>query len=248
MSPRVASLWRHPIKAVGREEIGQVDLVAGQTLPGDRLWAVAHEASKAEDGEWSRCMQFIRAASSPALMAVELRSDGDRLHLSHPDRPDLAVSPEEEPEALLDWLRPLVPEGRAMPARVIRAPTGHGMTDTSDPSISLASLASHNAVEAAAGGPMSIHRWRCNIWLDGDLAAWEEFGWIGRRLRLGQAEVEPYKRIERCMSTTSNPATGVRDIPVLDLLDQVGARDFSVGLKVTQSGTLKVGDTAEILS
>ena len=38
----VAALYRHPIKAIGREEVDEVDLIAGQTMPGDRLWAVAH--------------------------------------------------------------------------------------------------------------------------------------------------------------------------------------------------------------
>lgn len=246
MSPRVASLWRYPIKAVGREDIGSVDLIAGQTLPGDRQWAVAHEASVAEDGAWSRCGQFLRAASSPALMAIELRRSGDRLILSHPGRPDLTVAPDETPDALLDWLRPLVAEGRPAPARIVRAPEGRGMTDTSDPSISLASLASHGAVEAAAGGPVSIHRWRCNIWLDG-LSPWDEFAWVGRRLRLGQAEAEVTRRIDRCMATTANPATGERDMDTLDLLDRFGARDFSVGLTVTKGGTLSVGDTVEVL-
>ena len=52
MSGAVSSLWRHPIKSHGREALEQVTLSAGQTMPGDRVWAVAHEASKADDSVW----------------------------------------------------------------------------------------------------------------------------------------------------------------------------------------------------
>ena len=42
----VSALWRHPIKAHGRESVGHVSLVEGQTFPWDRRYAVAHERAK----------------------------------------------------------------------------------------------------------------------------------------------------------------------------------------------------------
>lgn len=245
--PRVASLWRHPIKAVGRETIDQATFAPGQqTLPGDRLWAVAHETSRAEAGTWARCMNFIRAASSPRLMAVEARLDGTVVHLTHPDRPPLSVDPDRDEAALIAWLQPLIAEGRARPTRVVRAPAGRGMTDTSDPSITLAGTASHRAVAAQAGRDLSIHRWRANIWVDG-LEPWAELDLLDRRLRIGGVEFEVYKRIERCLATASNPETGVRDADLLGVLDTFGHRDFSVGLKVVGNGTFRVGDRMEVL-
>jgi len=246
VSLRVASIWRHPIKAIGREEVAEVTLAEGQTLPGDRLWAVAHEASKAVDGEWARCMNFLRGASTPALQAVNLKTEGAMLHLSHPARPAIAVNPASDGAALVDWLQPLVGEGRAQPVRLVPAPAGRGMTDTGEASITLASAASHAAVEAAAGQPLSRLRWRCNLWIEG-AEAWQEFDWIGRTIRLGEAEAEVYKRIDRCMMTTANPETGERDVPMLDILDGFGHRDFSVGIRITRGGTLRAGDLLEVL-
>lgn len=252
--PRVASLCRHPIKAIGREEVTSVALVAGQTLPGDRAWAVAHDSADVVSGEWTRCGNFIRAASSPALMAVTLTTEGETVHLRHPDRPDLSItladvgSPDGDAaqSALIKWLTPLVTAGRPAPARLIKAPDDHGMTDTSAPSISLASTASHDAVAAKAVIPMSRYRWRCNIWID-DTPAWEEFTWQGKTLRIGEAEVEVYKRLDRCMATTANPDTGERDIPVLDILKGFGHQDFSVGLKVTRGGKVSIGDKVDLI-
>ena len=241
MTARIAALYRHPIKAIGREEVDEVDLIAGQTLPGDRRWAVAHEAAKLQDGAWNRCVNFIRGASSPKLMAVTLRTEGDRLHLSHPDRPDLFIDPTTDEERLIRWVAPLVAEGRAAPTALVPAPADRGLTDTPDATISLASLASHQAVADKAAAPFEVHRWRCNIFVDG-LTAWEEFDWVDRTIRLGEAEARVAFRIDRCMATTANTDTGERDVPTLEILDGFGHQDFSVALVVTKGGALRVGD------
>jgi len=241
VTARVAAMYRHPIKAIGREVVAEVELIAGQTLPGDRRFAVAHEAAKLAEGEWNRCVNFIRGASSPKLMAVTLRTEGDKLHLSHPDRPDLTITPIFDGPALVDWVRPLVDAGRAAPTHLVPAPADRGLTDTSAPTISLASLASHEAVAAKAAHPFQLHRWRCNLFLDG-LKPWEEFDWVGKVLRIGEAEARVANRIDRCMATTVNTDTGFRDVPTLDILEDYGHQDFSVGLIVTKGGKLRIGD------
>ena len=48
MTDTVTEIWRHPVKSHGREALETVTLTAGQTMPGDRVWAVAHEASTAD--------------------------------------------------------------------------------------------------------------------------------------------------------------------------------------------------------
>jgi len=241
VTARVTALYRHPVKAVGREAVKAAVLTEGETFPGDRIWAVAHEASKAGPDAWSPCMGFVRAASSPQLMAVEARLEGDTVTFTHPDRPEIRLNPDREAAALIGWLRPLVAEGRAAPARVLRAPPGRGMTDTRAPSVTLGNAASHRALEQRAGRTLSPHRWRCNIWVDG-LAPWEEFDLVGRTLRIGGAEAEVDERIERCEATQANPETGRRDTDILGLLDELGHRDFTVALRVTASGEVRPGD------
>ena len=87
------------------------------------------------------------------------------------------------------------------------------------------------------GKPLSNDRWRGNIWLDGP-AAWDEFDWIGRTLRIGTAELEVRERITRCMATTANPDTGQRDADTLGALQSGwNHRDFGVYGVVTQGGT-----------
>ncbi len=75
MTTRLAQIWRHPVKAIGREALDEVTLAPGAWLPQDRVWAIADEAAKIEPGEskWVRCVNFSRGAKSPALMAIRAR-------------------------------------------------------------------------------------------------------------------------------------------------------------------------------
>lgn len=251
MTPTIASLQRHPLKSHGREALSAVALTAGEGLPWDRRWAVAHEAAKIVEGEWSPCQNFSRGSKAPNLMAINARLDEETatLTLSHPDRADLTFRPDDAAEVarFLDWVRPLCPADRAQPARLYSV-AGRGMTDTDYPSLSLISLASNRALGEHLGVALSPLRWRGNIWLEG-LRPWEERGWVGRRLRLGAAVLEIVEPKERCLATTANPATGLRDADTLKALNALhGDQDFGLYAKVIEAGTVSVGDTAELLA
>jgi uncharacterized protein YcbX len=240
----VAAIWRHPIKAHGRERLGEVVLEAGRTLPGDRVWAVVHEAGRAMPGRWSPCQNFTRGAGTPALMAIEARTlAGGLLALSHPDRPDLVFDPAAEAAEFLDWVAPLMPEGRAGPMGLVPAAKGQGMTDAGEPWLALFGLASHQTVAGHLDrADLSTERWRANLILDG-LAPWEEFDWIGREVVIGGAVLAVRERIGRCLATAANPATGLRDADTLGALDAlVGARDFAVYAEVVRGGRVAEGD------
>jgi len=243
----VAHLWRHPIKAHGREALEMVALSEGETLPWDRHWAVAHEAAKTTGSEWAHCANFSRGSKAPGLMEISAKLDEAtaRVTLSHADREPLEFAPNDSPVEFFDWVRPLMPEGRAASARIVKGP--RGMTDSDFPSISVMNIATHRAVEAQVGTTLAKRRWRGNIWLDGP-TAWEEFDWIGRTLRIGTAELEVRELITRCMATTANPDTGVRDADILGALDRGwGHQDFGIYAVVTHSGNVKIGDSADLL-
>lgn len=245
---RLAQIWRYPVKSHGREAINAACLTAGQCLPGDRIWAIAHEASKADNAAWSPCSGFTRVASSPALAAItaRLHDDGETVTLSHPAQPDLMIAPDLQPQTLIDWVRPLTAAGRAAPARVIRVP-GRGLTDSDYPSLTIGNLASHRAVEGRLGRSLQTERWRANIWLD-DLAPWEEFDWIGRHLQIGDATLRITERTGRCTAPSANPHTGQRDSDLLALLEEQWMHtDFCVHAEVVSSGHIAIGDTAKVL-
>ena len=245
MSGAVTSIWRHPIKSHGREALDEVTVIPGQTMPGDRVWAVAHELSKADGSEWVSCANFSRVAKAPELMAMTARLLDGKVRLSHPKRPDLEFDPDTQATAFLDWVMPLMPADRAASARIIRVP-GRGMTDSDFPSVTLCNMASHRAVEQKMGRDLSIHRWRGNIWFDG-LPVWEEFDWIDREVQIGEAVFLVRERTDRCAATTTNPETGIRDADTLGTLETWGHRDFSVRAEVVRGGLICIGDKVEML-
>jgi len=248
----VAALWRHPIKSHGREALVAVTLVAGQTLPWDRTWAVAHEGSHIDPAApvWGRCQNFMIGTRTPGLAGIWARLDEGRatVTLKHDDLGEISVAPDTPADAarLLDWVAPLCPENRSRPAAVIRL-KDRGMTDTAYPSVSVINMASHRAVADHLGTALEPERWRCNIWLDG-LEPWAEAGWTGRHLRIGAAELTIREPVVRCLHTAANPRTGQRDADTLGALDALrGARHFGLYAEVTTGGRIALGDNAEVL-
>ena len=248
----LAHIYRHPIKAHGSEQLDRVELTENATLPWDRVWAVAHECSKADGSEWARCINFSRGASAPTLMAVTCRFDeaAEEITLSHPELPDLTVNPDKDGPALVDWISKVMPSDARPSTKVLRAQSaahGQGLTDNPEPFISILGLSSLRAFSQKAERELSPLRFRGNLWIEG-LGPWEEFEWVGKRIRIGAVEFSVEDRIDRCPATMVNPDTGKRDTNTLDLLQEGwGHIDFGVFARVVKSGPVSVGDTLEVL-
>jgi len=181
-------------------------------------------------------------------MAITARVDLRRqeVTLSHPELPDLTFDPDADPTALVQWVMPITPLNRALPSRLVRAPK-RGMTDTDFPSISLINMASHQALEAQIGRRISPNRWRANLFLDG-LEPWQERDWIGKTLRVGNAELEVREHITRCLATATSTRTGERDVDTLGALEAGwGHKQFGIYAVVTKTGDLRQGDPIEVL-
>ena len=253
MTSHVAAIWRHPIKAHGREPLAHVLLSEGRCIPWDRRWAVAHEMAKfdPENPRWVACGNFSRGAKAPQLQAISARCDLGKglVTLSHPKLKDLTINPDDAADAgnFIQWVMPISPANRALPAQIVRAPK-RGMTDTDFPSISLINKASHAQVCDRIGRELSLDRWRANLVLDG-LEPWVERDWIGKRIRVGLAELEVRENIGRCMATAASTKTGARDADTLGALkDGWGHQDFGVYAVVVKTGDLRQGDTIEVLT
>lgn len=243
MTARLAQICRHPIKSHGREALASVRLLAGQALPFDRHWAVAHEAARLHPG-WNPCANFARGAKAPMLMAITSQLDeaSGQITLRHPDRGEIRFSPEraEDQARFLDWVTPLNPPDRALPARIVTADVA--MTDSDYPSISILNLASLGALEARMGMALSPHRFRANLWVEG-WAPWDEWQMIGRRLRIGDAVLELRARITRCKATMADVETGRVDADTLATLEAGwGHRDFGVYAVVIEGGEIALND------
>ena len=250
---QIAEIWRHPVKSHGREPLAHIKLSEGKCLPWDRRWAVLHEAADFDTDApaWAPCRNFSIGAKAPQLQAISARCDfaSQKVTFSHPKLKDLTIDPYDQSDAssFIQWVMPISPNNRPLPARMVRAP-GRGMTDSKYPTISLINMASHAEVVERLGQPISHLRWRGNLILDG-LTPWEEMGWVGRRLRVGLAELEIVEPIKRCMATTASTRTGERDADTLGALKAGWGHQFmGVYATVVKTGDLNQGDGIEVLT
>jgi len=249
----VTHLWRHPIKSHGREALAFVDLVAGQSMPWDRRWAVTHVDCKFQttDPHWVMCRNFMTGTFAPKLAGIWATFDDKTktITLRHAELDDLSFAPDDTDDIarFIAWVSPLCPvDNIRIPNGIITLPD-RGLTDTDYPSISIHNAASHAEVAERIGRQFEMERWRGNIWLDG-LAPWQEWDLIGQDIQIGAATLRIKEPIKRCMLTTANPNTGVRDVDTLAVLrDNWDHQNFGIYAEVIRGGKISLGDTAEVL-
>ena len=245
MTTTLAQIWRHPIKAIGREALETVTLPAGGWLPHDRLWAVAHAKSKLSGGGWEKKVNFLRGVTDPSLMAVISSLDeatGD-LTLDHPSAGQITFHPERDPETFIVWVNEIWSSDLPAPTGLYRAQNAH-LTDVPDAWVSIGCLSSNRALGQRMGQELSPDRWRANLWLDGTVP-WEEKEWIGKSLRVGEVSLKVACEITRCKATMANPTTGRRDADTLGALSDLGHQAFGLYAEIVEGGTIRLGDAVE---
>ena len=115
--------------------------------------------------------------------------------------------------------------------------------------VSLLSRASAAELAERSGddAPRDSRRFRMLVELDG-CSPYEEDTWDGRRLRLGEALVKVMGPIPRCLVTTQDPGSGVKDFETLRAIARIrgrgaaGTLDFGVYGTVLEPGRARVGD------
>lgn len=111
--------------------------------------------------------------------------------------------------------------------------------------VSLMSTASLDALSRALDGNVpDARRFRMSITVDG-AGAWEENGWAGSEVDVGEVRVRIVEPVPRCVVTTRDPHEGRSDVPVLKALAALrGKKDvtFGVWCEVSRPGRVRLGD------
>lgn len=135
------------------------------------------------------------------------------------------------------------------PLRLVRPDRRGGATDVWP--VSLLSTASAEELARRSGRPepRDSRRFRMLIEVDG-CEPHEEDTWIGARVRVGGSLIGIPGAIPRCVITTQDPSTGLRDFPTLKEIKRYrGVVDqsiqFGVYGEVLEPGTIRVGDPVE---
>jgi len=256
--PAVVALYRYPVKGFTPEACNTLTVLAEGRIAGDRVLGFRFANATAADAAWSKKYEFVALVNTPALARLDLSFDHQRMRLrigvdgglliedalDDDGRKRISAAIQSHVLGLAD--NPLSGHPERLPLRLV----GDGVTpryqDNEGGQATLHSRETLAAVAAASGDPgLDEARFRSNIVIDG-VAAWEENGWMGRKIRIGRVAFEVVKQKTRCLATHANPRTGERDLPVMKLLMTRFSQEdptFAVGMVTSgPGGEIRVGD------
>ena len=262
--PRVVALYRYPVKGFTAESCPALEVLSEGRIAGDRALAFRFADSGLPPEAWSRKYGFAVLVNAPGLARLTARFDerSRRLSIMRGDavladesidgagREKLAAAIERYVLALPD--NPLAGHHERLPLQLV----GDGVTpryqDSEQGQATLHSRETIAAVGDALGDPaLDEVRFRSNIAIEG-VAAWTENAWVGRRLRIGDVELEAVRNKVRCLATHANPRSGERDLPVMQtLVSAFGQEQPTLGIGLLTRGAggrIHVGDEVKVLS
>lgn len=248
----VESLYCYPVKGLSPQRLERATLGAGNGMPGDRRFAIAHGAAAVDRAgpEWLPKSNFLQLSRNERLARLSTSFDAasETLSIERDGKVVLRAHLGEASGRMLveQFLAAYMgPEARGAPK--LLAGGDATFTDSSDKLLSLIGLGSVQDVARVTGASVDKLRFRANVYLDGT-RAWEEFGWVGCAARLGEARIRIVERIGRCAATNVNPATAARDLNIpLTLERAFGHADCGVFAEVIEGGAVNAGDKLELV-
>jgi len=260
--PAVVALYRYPVKGLTPEACNTLAVLSEGRIAGDRVLGFRFSDSAAADGAWSKKYEFVALVNTPALARLEVSFDHQRMRLrigldgallveaalDDTGRKRISAAIQSHVLGLSD--NPLSGHPARLPLRL----AGDGVTpryqDNEGGQATLHSRETLAGVAAASGDPgLDEARFRSNIIIEG-VAAWEENGWMGRRIRIGRVAFDVVKQKTRCLATHANPRTGERDLQVMKLLmSRFSQKEptFAVGMVTSgPGGEIRVGDRVSL--
>ena len=255
MSARIAWIARTPVKALALQHLDEVELGEGG-VDGDRRFYLVGESGRLVSNKDFPSFQLIRASYDGARDELTLMlADGREVRAAVERGDEVTTRFHKRPRTARLVVGPwsdVLSELAGEPLRLVE-PSSSAVDRGRTAAATLLATASLGALGAQLGvASVDGRRFRMNFGIDG-LAAHEEDGWLGRRVRVGDAVVIPQGNVGRCVITTQNPDTGVSDLDTLKGLaayrrdvETTEPLPFGVHASVVQAGRVRVGDAVTL--
>ncbi len=249
----IAALYRHPVKGLSPEALAEAALKAGGHFPCDRMFALENGPSgfMAEAPEHMPKIKFLMLMRHERLARLESRYDPATGVLTIRQGGGVVAAGDVRGGAgrgaIERFFESFMGDALRGPVRLIDAPAGFRFMDSRSGFVSILNRATIDAIAASLGREtLDPRRFRGNILIDG-LAAFAENDLVGRKIMLGDAELEITKRIERCAATDVDPSNGIRDLGMVGALERAfGHHDCGVYALITRGGTIRLGDRLSV--
>ena len=244
----IQAIYRYPVKGLSPEPLPGAWLAAGETLPGDRAFAIENGPSRFDPAlpRYQPKTHYLMLMRNERLAALKTRLDAPSRTLviaragQEAVRGDLGTSAGRA--AIEDFFARFCADELRGPPRVLQAP-GFSFSDVARKVVSIINLASVEALAQRMGAAIDPLRFRANVYLHG-WPAWSELDLVGKKIAIGgSARLSIVKRIVRCAATNVDPNTGARDLAIPDALHRAyGHADCGIYGEVVEAGEIAVGN------
>ena len=242
-----------PVKSLALEQVERVH-VGPRGIDGDRRFVLAGADGVMLTQREVGALALVSAHYAAAANTLALRFPGGRtvaapIELGEPASSAFYTEYQSPGRAVAGPFDAALSDYAGQPVRLVRTDDPGAAFD--DGAVTIASLASVDAVTHAAGGaPVDRRRFRQSFYISGTDAHGED-GWIGRDITIGEALLHVEKRDSRCVMTQVNPDTGEQDIQTLKIIaayrtDLPKSVYFGVYASVLRPGAVAVGDTITV--
>ena len=245
------SIYWFPIKGFAGVSLENSSLKERAGLPNDRRFAITRGTTPT--GEWMPSRSYYINSSCDRLLEFKINAKtSNELSLTNPDGSTLTIAfdnPDSMKAAntnLPDFLKELEinPD---LPAPQIAARNDGGSNwDFPDTPLSIINISTVEAIAKGLGHEMNPLRYRGNLLVSG-LEPWEELNWMGKRIQIGNAEIDVMRPIMRCPAPGVNPQGGARDIDFEKQMPQRFGHAYCGMYAVTsKAGIISKGDTVKV--
>jgi uncharacterized protein YcbX len=212
----------------------------GRGVGGDRTHAVLHE----HKGE----RKPLTAREAPRLLAWRAAYPFNRDGSLDPARPPFAIVTAPAGHSYR-WgdprLQTKLADDLGRPVELVR--DVHGFHDAPR-TLLVTTQASLEALGEELDGPVDLRRFRTNLHLEMDAAAWEDLGWEGAELAFsGGVRLRLLHPCERCAIPTRHPDTQIKWPGLLRHLHATHDQCFGITARVLSGGRLAAGEAAELI-
>ena len=251
MAIQLQRLCRYPVKGLSAEDLDSVALTAGDGLPEDRRFALAHGADRYQSGRsgWQPKRHFLNLMSNERLAALQtsydpangiltVRRNGKQVARGN-------ITQQIGRDLIDQFFAAFMRNESVRSPRLVQSP-GVMFTDAEAKFVSIINLASVRDVERVTRQPVDPIRFRGNLMIEG-ARPWQEFDWIGCEITLGETRLSVVEPIGRCAATNVDPASGDRDLNIpKTLMSGFGHSNCGVYARVESGGSVTVGDTLSV--
>lgn len=217
-SGKVLELFRFPVKSMGGERLDEL-ILDEHGVEGDRKYAT-----------WFRGGRKLTARTAPKMLAWHASLNGG-LSVTGPDGRRYGWDHELE-DAVTEHLG----------AEIALVHDPQGLPDVQG-TILVTTEASRRRLEEELGFPLDIRRFRTNVHVElPGLEPFEEIGWEGRTIEIGDARLVVDHPCDRCAITIRDPDTLESSPDVLRTINEHHDTFFGFRARVVRPARIAAGD------